>query len=480
MRPATPLLSKTPFAIDPKPMEGALTPMAGLCAFSRAFRSLGIPDAAIASIRIKQRDSGFTPAQQLESLVLLHIVGGEHMSDIESLRRNEAITKMLGYTPPGERCIADFLETFHDHELLRKARERADRQGQISTLPDPSPALVGLAAVQRHIIRTHIARMPEQPLVATVDLDATIIESAKREAMRTYEGSTGYQPVVAMWAETGLILADEFRDGNVPANFSPLSCTQAAFAALPETVTRWLFRGDSACHEHELLSWLRNPRRETGPQGEIHFAVSARMSKELAAHLARVHDSRWTTFAVEKNGTLRQWADLSFVPGEPSERQGIVPLRYIGLRLLKPQGELFADGKQQHFHAIITNRSDPDGGALLTWHRKKAGTIEHVHDEVKNGLGGGCLPSAKFGANAAWFRIACMAYNIMHAVRTAWPEESMHTAKAKRIRFVIVNVTGRFSRDRRKITLHLSATIEWIQHLQTLFDKFPLRTQATG
>jgi hypothetical protein len=480
MRPRTAILAKTPFAIDPKPMDGALTPLAGLCAFSRAYRSLGLPAVANANIRIKLRERGFTPAQSLESLVLLHIAGGDHMRDIELLRGNEAIDKMLGYTPPTERCVADFLEAFHDHDLLLEARQRAERRGQLSILPDPSPALIGLEAVLRHAIGAHVARMSEQPAVATVDLDATIIESAKREAMRTYEGTKGYQPVVAMWAETGLILADEFRDGNVPAGFSPLSCAKAAFAALPETVTARFFRGDSACHEHELLSWLRDPNRASGPREEILFAVSARLSKELAQHLARVHDSRWTTYAVENNGTLRQWADLSFVPGEHTERQHITPLRYIGLRLLKPQGELFADGNDRHFHAIITNRSDPDGGALLTWHRQKAGTIEHVHDEVKNGLGGGCLPSAKFGANAAWFRIACIAYNILHAVRSAWPEETMHTAKAKRIRFVIVNVTGRFSRDSRKISLHLSATVKWIQHLQTVFDKFPLRTQATG
>jgi hypothetical protein len=259
MRPPTPLLAKTPFVIDPKPMKGALTPLAGLCAFSRAFRSLGLPDAAATHIRVKQRDSGFPIAQQLESLVLLHVGGGDHMSDIETLRDNEAITKMLGYAPPSERCVADFLEAFHDHDLLEKARKRAERQGQLSILPEPSPALIGLEAVQRHAVRTHVARMSEQPAVATVDLDATIIESSKREAMRTYEGTKGYQPVVAMWAETGLILADEFRDGNVPAHFSPLSCTQAAFAALPETVSTLYFRGDSACHEHELLSWLPNP-----------------------------------------------------------------------------------------------------------------------------------------------------------------------------------------------------------------------------
>jgi hypothetical protein len=53
-------------------------------------------------------------------------------------------------------------------------------------------------------------------------MDASIIESRKREAFWHYDGGRGYQPEIAVWAETGLILADEFRDGNAPAGFDPL------------------------------------------------------------------------------------------------------------------------------------------------------------------------------------------------------------------------------------------------------------------
>lgn len=59
------------------------------------------------------------------------------------------------------------------------------------------------------------------------------------------------------------------------------------------------------------------------------------------------------------------------------------------------------------------------------------------------------------------FRIACIAYNIMVAVRTAWPDEELSNAKANRVRFAILNVTGCFSRDRRKITLNLSGPREF-------------------
>ena len=37
--------------------------------------------------------------------------------------------------------------------------------------------------------------------IAAVDQDATIIESRKREGLYTYEGSRGYQPMLAVWAE---------------------------------------------------------------------------------------------------------------------------------------------------------------------------------------------------------------------------------------------------------------------------------------
>jgi hypothetical protein len=480
MRTKTPLQEKTPFAIDAKPMEGLLTARAGLAIFSRAFRSLGAPKLCDEQVRVKQRERGFTAGQQVESLVLLHVAGGDCMQDMESLRKDGGVSKMLGYAAPSERCVAEFLEAFHDPDKVAQARAQAQRQEQLSFIPDETAALSGLGQVGRGVVRAITGRAKQPETRATVDQDATIIESFKREAQWTYEGTRGYQPMVAVWAETELILADEFRDGNVPALSSPLTCAKAAFASLPETVAEYYFRGDSACHESGLVNWLRNPKREGGPKGFIGFAVSARMSDELGKALKAVPEKQWTTFGKDSDGTLRQWAEVDFVPGEKVEKKDIEPLRYVGLRLLKPQGELFADGNDKHCHAILTNRWDEDGGDLLTWHRAKAGTIEHVHDEIKNGLGGGQLPSAKFGANAAWFRIACLAYNIVVAVKQAWPDETLHNAKAKRVRYVLLHVTGRFSRDRRKITLHLAETVEWIKRCIKLFARFPLATQPTG
>src|SRR5260370_32783877 len=81
--------------------------------------------------------------------------------------------------------------------------------------------------------------------------------------------------MLAVWAEMDVVLADEFRDGNVPAQMAPLTVAQAAFAAAPKTVTSYYYRGDSACHEKKLLRWLLDEKREGGPAGFIWFGISA-------------------------------------------------------------------------------------------------------------------------------------------------------------------------------------------------------------
>ncbi len=51
------------------------------------------------------------------------------------------------------------------------------------------------------------------------------------------------------------------------------------------------------------------------------------------------------------------------------------------------------------------------------WDREKAGTLEHTHHILKNELAAGPLPSRKFGANAAWFRLNALTYNLLTALK---------------------------------------------------------------
>ena len=99
--------------------------------------------------------------------------------------------------------------------------------------------------------------------------------------------------MLVVWAEMDVVLADEFRDGNVPAMMALLPAAKRGFAALPETVTTFYYRGDSASHEHELIQWLRDEKRADGPQGFLGFAISARMTDALHKAVLRVPEENW-------------------------------------------------------------------------------------------------------------------------------------------------------------------------------------------
>jgi hypothetical protein len=175
-------------------------------------------------------------------------------------------------------------------------------------------------------------RCPEQR-IATVDQDATILESHKREALWTYEGGRGYQPMLAVWAEMDVVLADEFRDGNVPAMMAPLPVAQRAFAALPETVTSFYSRGDAACHEHNLMEWLRDEKRDDGPRGLIGLAISARRSEALQQAVLQVPEAGWEAYGEPHAQEIRECAEVDFVPGEKSEHKDTPPWRYVAIRI---------------------------------------------------------------------------------------------------------------------------------------------------
>ena len=474
-----PILRKTSFVIDPNPLQGSCSARAGLAGVSRVFRSMGLPGSCAANLgTLRKRNRGFEEGQVMECLVLLHAAGGECMDDMDELRLDEGLARILQYQPVASRTVKDFLDRFHDADRIAQAQEEASQQKMLAFIPEPTCALEGLGRVLETSAHKAAQAMGPQK-IGTVDLDGTIIPSEKKAAKWTYKGNRGYQPLLAAWAETGLILADEFRDGNVPGLMAPLTCTKAAFAALPTTVTQRGFRGDTACYEKHLLGWLDDPHRKDGPEGRIEYAVGAPCHADLLKSMLRVPESAWETQQTEEDGTLRQWADLDYVPALKYEGKDFQPRRYIGIRLLKTQGDLFSDGSDRHHPAGVTNRTE-SGGTVMDWHREKAGTIEQIHDQVKNGLGGGRMPSAKFGSNAAWFRIACIAFNVILALRAKWPDENLRTAHMKRLRFSIFNVTGRIVRDRRKFSLRLSASRPWIQKMIALFEAFPLVTQATG
>lgn len=473
MKRKSPTEMPLPFQLDAEPAREMLTGFAGAPLLIQAFRSLGGPAAVSEHVQVKQRDRGYDEATLVESFLLLNAMGGECLDDFERLRADEGLSELIGHGIPSPEAARKFLYEFHDEQKM-EAAEQQRQAGQAAVIPQESAPLEGLSEVNKALIGEIGERCRNQK-IATVDLDATIIESHKREALRTYEGERGYQPMLAVWAETELILADEFRDGNVPPMYAPLTIAQRAFAALPATVNEFYFRGDSACYERKLMRWLNDPEREAGPKGFIGFAISVRIHPQLRTILEQIPDTEWKPAPAADPNQTHEYSEVPFEPGQPYEGKNQQSLRYLGIRIRRHQGQLFDGTAEVKHFAIVTNMPLP-AAKLIPWHREKAGSIERIHDVLKNELAAGVLPCGRFGANAAWFRLAVISHNIITALkRIALPAKYL-AARPKRMRFLFFHLPGRLVQHARAMWLRVASLAELIGEMQEAFQALPLRS----
>ena len=217
---------------------------------------------------------------------------------------------------------------------------------------------------------------------------------------------------------------------------------------------RIYLRGDSALYEHELMGFLDNRA--------IGYAISADMSPHLSECIAALPQDHWKPDREEADA-VREWAEVNYLPSDGiCKKDAVSPRRYLAIRIRPRQGELLHDGSRVRHFCIVTNRSDPDGGSgldLIRWHRGKAGTIEHAHDVLINELAGAALPSQKFGANAAWLRLNVILYNLLSAYKRVGLPEELHTARPKRLRFLLLNTVGKVVRHARETLLRCTKQI---------------------
>ena len=112
---------------------------------------------------------------------------------------------------PSSSAVFRYLAEFHDRD-----QEGVRERGR-AFIPLSNEALKGLREVNKDLVG--FVQNNREGRTATLDTDATLVETEKGSAQGCYEGYAAYQPISTWWAEQGLVVHTEFRDGNVPAGF---------------------------------------------------------------------------------------------------------------------------------------------------------------------------------------------------------------------------------------------------------------------
>lgn len=469
--------------------SSGLTALGGLPAYLDLAAVVGLTESIERHVQVcAQQTQGWTDRQIVMALVLLNLAGGECVEDLRLLEKDAGFARILRRVEthglarkerrvlerrwrkarrravPSPSVVFRYLAAFHD------AEQAEQREVGRAFIPEPNEHLRSLGQVNEELIAFAQRRHPQT--VATLDQDATLVETHKRQALFSYQGQKAYQPLNTYWAEQALVVHSEFRDGNVPAGYQQLRVLQQALGCLPEGVEKVYLRSDTAGYQHELLRYCaegKHPRF-----GVIEFAIGVDVSPAFKAAVAEVAEGDWQPLYRDLDGqripTGQEWAEVCFVPAELGRKKGGAAYRFLAIREPLSQGDLpgmetaqlpfptlgfGAQGRYKLF-GLVTNRTLP-GQELITWQRGRCGKSEEVHAVMKDDLAGGQLPSGDFGENAAWWAIMILALNLNALMKHLALPPSWANKRLKAIRFGLIHVAGRVLWHARQLFIRLTA-----------------------
>ena len=109
----------------------------------------------------------------------------------------------------------------------------------------------------------------------TLDIDVTLVMAEKQAAAWTYKGERGYAPMVGHLAENGLVIGDEFREGNDAPQSRNLEFIQHCATQLPKGKRIAFLRADSAAYQAAIFNWCDEKGVQFAVGGDMDVAVKA-------------------------------------------------------------------------------------------------------------------------------------------------------------------------------------------------------------
>jgi hypothetical protein len=476
-----------PFKYELEKSASGMTSFAGVGLYLDWFKALGLGRLLDRKVGARQGEQGYRDRDIGELLVLLNLVGGESVEDVERLEEDKGLVRMwekryrrrglerrfrrlCGRRLPTASSVFRYLDMFHE-------KEPEEREEGKAFIPEANRYLRGLREVNR-LLAGRVQRLQTES-EATLDCDATVARTWKRDAYYCYEGMKAYQPLNILWREQELVLHTEFRDGNVPAIDDGVRVLKESLAMLPVGVKKVLYRSDCAGYQHELMGYMDDMVDDKSDAakvrfGRMGFAIGCPVKREFKKALRELSQRDWQPLDMDEKGHLlpggREWAEVCFVPNTIGHKKRGREYRYLATRRalrepflpgMEEQRELpfpvitWAE-RQYKVFALATNL-EWEGDEIIVWHDQRSGQGEQMHAVLKNELAGGHFPSGKFGANAAWWWFAVLAFNVQSAMKRLVLPVFCKTWRMKAIRFHLLHLPARIVHHANHLSIRLAA-----------------------
>jgi hypothetical protein len=348
--------------------QDEMTPHAGLALFGEFAYGVGLSELVDEHLPKPGSNSGYKPSVYVNPLLLMLHGGGRSLEDTREIKKDKGLRKLLSLKQvPSPDAIGDWL------------RKMGDKGG-----------LPGLLRVNRELLS--IGMKNDGISGYTLDIDATEIIAEKYEALWTYNGNRGYMPMVGHIAENSMVLCDEFREGNVSPGTRNREFIKHCEAQLPKGKRVEYLRSDSAGYQGNIIDYCED--------NGIEYAIGADLDSAVVGLIKEIPEEQWQKY---ESGKIAETVH-TMNKNRYSFRLIVISKSY--------QSDVFGDVDPKcKFKVIATNRTEP-AEWVVGWYRKRCDCSENRIKELKIGFGMERLPCGQFEANAVFFRIGVIAYNL--------------------------------------------------------------------
>jgi len=386
-----------------------LTAHAGLALFGEFCEAMKLSKQINRYLPSPGSAKGFNPSTYVQALILMLHGGGRSLEDMRMLANDEGLSPLLQMTVPSPDATGNWLR----------------RLGSGSGLDD-------LNVVQNKQLKWAMKR--EGRAEYTLDIDASQIVAEKYAAQRTYKHEKGYMPMIGHLAENALIVHEEFREGNAAPASRNREFIQECKGNMPKGKRITRLRADSATYQANVI----NDCQRDG----VVFAIAAKRDEAVSATIAAIPEPAWEPFS---DGEIASTVHCM----NNTEAFTLVVFR-------KGQ-QLSLDGKgsEWFYHAVATNSADT-AAETMSWYRMRGEHSENRIKELKIGFGMERMPCGQFAANAMFFRIGAMAYNLFVMFKTHVLPEGWGKHQVQTVRWRLYHIAARITRHARAWSLNVS------------------------
>ncbi len=385
---------------------------------------------------LKERRRGYSISAKVLVFLQMIIRGGDRLNDVDTLRSDPGLLSLMRMDHvPRPNTLAELAYKFQRRDVHRLAE-------------------IGMGLGVRALSR-------KRPKRVILDIDSTLIRSDMKIASKTYEGFSGFNPLLGMIRGEGLNLIgfSLFRRGNEAPQEHNVSLVRKNILYLERYFPArcLVLRSDAAGYNHLLMRFC--------DEKKVSFVIAGRDSEAIPPLIKRIE--QWTPLRGSR-GKEEVGETLHFIG--PEKTGGVY--RLVIVRRKNDQKALFPEFEYSYRIYVTNTAWSPT--QVVRFYRKR-GDAENVIRELKEGYGLDHILAEEFLPASVFFQLQLLAYNLVQVFKAEYLDKSWWTFRIKQLRFRLINIAGVVVRHARRTILRLPAHYRHKVTFRKVYEKLNVR-----